>query len=463
MFLKTGKTQSRRNRKEVSAMAVTLNAKYLEPFVHEGELQAILPQVEAAHRTIHEKSGPGNDFLGWLDLPVNYDREEFDRILKAAQKIRSHSQVLVVIGIGGSYLGARAAIELLHSQLYNNLGDGPQIYFAGNSISPTYLNQVIRLCEGKDFSINVISKSGTTTEPALAFRIFRDLAIKKYGREGAKERIFCTTDKAKGTLKQLADEEGYETFVIPDDVGGRYSVLTAVGLLPIAVSGSDIGKLMEGAAKAREDLSVCDLDKNDCYRYAALRNILYRKGKAIEILVSYEPAFSMMAEWYKQLFGESEGKDNKGIYPSSAIFSTDLHSMGQFIQEGSRILFETVVDIAAPQQDLYIQPDPNNFDGLNFLSDQNMSVVNRKAMQGTILAHTEGGVPNMVLQLPAINEEELGYLIYFFEKACALSGYLLAVNPFNQPGVESYKKNMFALLGKPGYEDQKQALEARLK
>ena len=444
-------------------MAVTLNAKYLEPFVHEGELQAILSQVEAAHRTIHEKSGPGNDFLGWLDLPVNYDREEFDRILKAAQKIRSHSQVLVVIGIGGSYLGARAAIELLHSQLYNNLGDGPQIYFAGNSISPTYLNQVIRLCEGKDFSINVISKSGTTTEPALAFRIFRDLAIKKYGREGAKERIFCTTDKAKGTLKQLADEEGYETFVIPDDVGGRYSVLTAVGLLPIAVSGSDIAKLMEGAAKAREDLSVCDLDKNDCYRYAALRNILYRKGKAIEILVSYEPSFSMMAEWYKQLFGESEGKDNKGIYPSSAIFSTDLHSMGQFIQEGSRILFETVVDIAAPQQDLYIQPDPNNFDGLNFLSDQNMSVVNRKAMQGTILAHTEGGVPNMVLQLPAINEEELGYLIYFFEKACALSGYLLAVNPFNQPGVESYKKNMFALLGKPGYEDQKQALEARLK
>ena len=444
-------------------MAVTLNAKYLEPFVHEGELQAILPQVEAAHRTIHEKSGPGNDFLGWLDLPVNYDREEFDRILKAAQKIRSHSQVLVVIGIGGSYLGARAAIELLHSQLYNNLGDGPQIYFAGNSISPTYLNQVIRLCEGKDFTINVISKSGTTTEPALAFRIFRDLAIKKYGREGAKERIFCTTDKVKGTLKQLADEEGYETFVIPDDVGGRYSVLTAVGLLPIAVSGSDIAKLMEGAARAREDLSVCDLDKNDCYRYAALRNILYRKGKAIEILVSYEPAFSMMAEWYKQLFGESEGKDNKGIYPSSAIFSTDLHSMGQFIQEGSRILFETVVDIAAPQQDLYIQPDPNNFDGLNFLSNQNMSVVNRKAMQGTILAHTEGGVPNMVLQLPAINEEELGYLIYFFEKACALSGYLLAVNPFNQPGVESYKKNMFALLGKPGYEDQKQALEARLK
>ncbi len=445
-------------------MAVTLNAKYLEPFVNHEELEAIFPQVQAAHRTIHEKSGPGNDFLGWLDLPVDYDREEFTRIQKAAQKIRSNSQVLIVIGIGGSYLGARAAIELLHSQMYNDLAtDTPKIYFVGNSISPSYLNQILKICEGKDFSINVISKSGTTTEPALAFRIFRKLAIEKYGREGAKERIFCTTDKARGTLKQLADEEGYETFVIPDDVGGRYSVLTAVGLLPIAVSGSDIQKLMDGAAKAREVLSVCDLEKNDCYRYAALRNILYRKGKAIEIMVSYEPAFTMMNEWYKQLFGESEGKDNKGIYPSSAIFSTDLHSMGQFIQEGSRILFETVVDIKKPQQDLYIEADPANFDGLNFLSQQNMSVVNQKAMQGTILAHTQGGVPNMVLELPEVNEEELGYLIYFFEKACALSGYLLAVNPFNQPGVESYKKNMFALLGKPGYEDQKEALEAQLR
>lgn len=445
-------------------MAVTLNAKYLEPFVNHEELEAIFPQVQAAHRTIHEKSGPGNDFLGWLDLPVDYDREEFTRIRKAAQKIRSNSQVLIVIGIGGSYLGARAAIELLHSQMYNDLAtDTPKIYFVGNSISPSYLNQILKICEGKDFSINVISKSGTTTEPALAFRIFRKLAIEKYGREGAKERIFCTTDKARGTLKQLADEEGYETFVIPDDVGGRYSVLTAVGLLPIAVSGSDIQKLMDGAAKAREVLSVCDLEKNDCYRYAALRNILYRKGKAIEIMVSYEPAFTMMNEWYKQLFGESEGKDNKGIYPSSAIFSTDLHSMGQFIQEGSRILFETVVDIKKPQQDLYIEADPANFDGLNFLSQQNMSVVNQKAMQGTILAHTQGGVPNMVLELPEVNEEELGYLIYFFEKACALSGYLLAVNPFNQPGVESYKKNMFALLGKPGYEDQKEALEAQLR
>lgn len=444
-------------------MAVKLNSKYLESFVSEQELQAIEPQVRAAHQTIHEKTGPGNDFLGWLNLPAEYDRQEFARIQDAAARIRKHSEVLVVIGIGGSYLGARAAIEFLHSQFYNDLaGDTPKIYFVGNSISPSYLNQILKICEGKDFSINVISKSGTTTEPALAFRIFRKLAIEKYGKEGAKERIFCTTDKARGTLKQLADEEGYETFVIPDDVGGRYSVLTAVGLLPIAVSGSDIEKLMQGAQKAMKELSLCDLSKNDCYRYAALRNILYRKGKAIEILVSYEPAFAMMCEWYKQLFGESEGKDQKGIYPSSAIFSTDLHSMGQYIQEGSRILFETVVDIKTPQQDLYIERDSTDFDGLNFLSEQNMSVVNRKAMQGTILAHTQGGVPNMVLEMEKADEEELGYLIYFFEKACALSGYLLAVNPFNQPGVESYKKNMFALLGKPGYEQQKQELESRL-
>lgn len=444
-------------------MAVKLNSRYLESFVSEQELQAIEPQVRAAHQTIHEKTGPGNDFLGWLNLPAEYDRQEFARIQDAAARIRKHSEVLVVIGIGGSYLGARAAIEFLHSQFYNDLaGDAPKIYFVGNSISPSYLNQILKICEGKDFSINVISKSGTTTEPALAFRIFRKLAIEKYGKEGAKERIFCTTDKARGTLKQLADEEGYETFVIPDDVGGRYSVLTAVGLLPIAVSGSDIEKLMQGAQKAMQELSLCDLSKNDCYRYAALRNILYRKGKAIEILVSYEPAFAMMCEWYKQLFGESEGKDQKGIYPSSAIFSTDLHSMGQYIQEGSRILFETVVDIKTPQQDLYIERDSTDFDGLNFLSEQNMSVVNRKAMQGTILAHTQGGVPNMVLEMEKADEEELGYLIYFFEKACALSGYLLAVNPFNQPGVESYKKNMFALLGKPGYEQQKQELESRL-
>ncbi|MBP1581411.1 MAG: glucose-6-phosphate isomerase [Oscillospiraceae bacterium] len=445
-------------------MAVTLNTKHLGSFVKEQELTAIAHQVQAAHELVHNRNGLGNDYLGWLDLPVDYDKEEFVRIQAAAKKIQSNSQVLVVIGIGGSYLGARAAIELLHSPLYNLLPkETPEIYFAGCSISPTYLNEIIRLCEGKDFSVNVISKSGTTTEPALAFRVFRDLLIKKYGEEGAKERIFCTTDKARGTLKTLADREGYETFVIPDDVGGRYSVLTAVGLLPIAVSGADISKLMEGAAAAREHYSVCDLASNDCYRYAALRNILNRRGKSIELLVSYEPSFAMMAEWYKQLFGESEGKDGKGLYPSSVIFSTDLHSMGQFIQEGSRVMFETVVDIQKAKQDLFIPADEENFDGLNFLANQNMSVVNHKAMQGTILAHTEGAVPNLILEVPEINEYELGQMIYFFEKACAISGYMLGINPFDQPGVESYKRNMFALLGKPGYENEKAALEEKLK
>lgn len=444
-------------------MATTLNTRYLDKFVNPHEIEAILPQIQAAHKTIHEKSGLGNDFLGWLDLPVDYDKEEFARIKAAAKKIQANSDILIVIGIGGSYLGARAAVELLHSSMYNLLPKKtPQIIFAGNSISPTYLNEVLKLCEGKDVAVNVISKSGTTTEPALAFRIFRNLLIKKYGEDEAKNRIFCTTDKAKGTLKNLADREGYETFVIPDDVGGRYSVLTAVGLLPIAVSGADIDKLMQGAATAREALSVCDPEKNDCYKYAAMRNILYRKGKGIELMVSYEPSFTMMSEWYKQLFGESEGKDNKGIFPASVVFSTDLHSMGQFIQEGSRNLFETVVDIQKAKEDLFIEPDPENFDGLNFLSSQDMSIVNKKAMLGTILAHTEGGVPNMVLEIPEINEHELGYLIYFFEKACAVSAYLLGVNPFNQPGVESYKKNMFALLGKPGYESEKEALEAKL-
>ena len=445
-------------------MAVTLNTKHLGSFVKEQELTAIAPQVQAAHELLENRNGLGNDFLGWLDLPVNYDKEEFTRIQAAAKKIQANSQVLIVIGIGGSYLGARAAIELLHSPMYNLLPkETPEIYFAGCSISPAYLNEIIRLCEGKDFSVNVISKSGTTTEPALAFRVFRDLLIKKYGAEGAKDRIFCTTDKARGTLKTLADREGYETFVVPDDIGGRFSVLTAVGLLPIAVSGADISKLMEGAAAAREAYSVCDLNTNDCYRYAALRNILNRKGKSIELMVSYEPAFAMMAEWYKQLFGESEGKDGKGLYPSSVIFSTDLHSMGQFIQEGSRVMFETVVDIQKPKYDLYIQEDEENFDGLNFLANQDMSVVNQKAMQGTILAHTEGGTPNIILEVPEINEYELGQMIYFFEKACAVSGYMLGVNPFDQPGVESYKRNMFALLGKPGYENEKAALEEKLK
>ena len=369
---------------------------------------------------------------------------------------------LIVIGIGGSYLGARAAIEFLQSTFYNNKKkDTPDIYYVGNNINPSYLQEVLAICEGKDISVNVISKSGTTTEPALAFRVFKELVEEKYGKEGAKDRIFATTDKAKGTLKNLSDTEGYETFVVPDDVGGRYSVLTAVGLLPIAVAGCDIQALMDGAAQAQQDY-MADFENNDCYKYAALRNILYRKGKSVEMLVSYDPNFVMMSEWYKQLFGESEGKDNKGIYPAAGVFSTDLHSMGQYIQEGSRILFETVVDIKKPKQDFFLEPDAENLDGLNFLTNQNMSVVNRKALEGVILAHTEGGVPNMILELDDTSEKSLGYLIYFFEKACAISGYLLGVNPFNQPGVESYKKNMFALLGKPGYEDRKAELEAKL-
>lgn len=443
-------------------MSVKLNAKYANEFIAPHELEAIRPQTEAAIKQLEERTGLGNDFLGWLDLPVDYDREEFERIQLAAEKIKKLADVLVVIGIGGSYLGARAAIEFLKSPLYNSLKkDTPEIYFAGNNINPTYLNEILAVCEGKDIAVNVISKSGTTTEPALAFRVFRDLLIKKYGRDGAKERIFCTTDKAKGTLKNLADSEGYETFVVPDDIGGRYSVLTAVGLLPIAAAGCDIKALMDGAAKAREELSA-DFAENDCYRYAAYRNLFLRKGKAVELLVSYDPSFTMMTEWYKQLFAESEGKDGKGLFPSSVTFSTDLHSLGQFIQQGSRLFFETVVDIKKPKQDFFIENDADNFDGLNFLSNQNMSVVNHKALEGTLLAHTEGGVPNLILEVEDTTEKTLGYMIYFFEKACAVSGYMLGVNPFDQPGVESYKKNMFALLGKPGYEDARAALEAKL-
>ena len=444
-------------------MGLKLDDKYLKGFVREHELAECAPAIKAAHETLENRNGPGNDFLGWVDLPVNYDKEEFARIKKAAEKIQNDSRVLIVIGIGGSYLGARAAIEALKSSLYNSLKKKtPEIYFVGQSLSPTYLNEVISLVEGKDFSVNIISKSGTTTEPALAFRVFREMLEEKYGKDGAKGRIYATTDKARGTLKELADAEGYETFVIPDDVGGRFSVLTAVGLLPIACAGCDIDALMQGAAKAREDFSVCDIEKNDCYKYAALRNILYNKGYKVEMLVAYENSFAMMNEWFKQLFGESEGKDGKGLFPSSATFSTDLHSLGQFIQDGSNILFETVVHIAKAQKDFFLKNDATNGDGLNFLSNQNMSVVNQKAYEGTIIAHTEGGTPNMVLEMPEVNENELGYLIYFFEKACAVSGYLLGVNPFNQPGVESYKKNMFALLGKPGYEDAKAALEAKI-
>ena len=444
-------------------MAVKLNDKYLSQFLGENEYKGIAPAVKAAHETLASRSGLGNDFLGWVNLPTDYDKEEFARIKKAAEKIKSDSKVLIVIGIGGSYLGARAAIEALKSTLYNSLKkDTPEIYFIGNSISPTYLNEVVSLVEGRDFSVNVISKSGTTTEPALAFRVFRELLEERYGAEEAKGRIYATTDKARGTLKELSDRNGYETFVIPDDVGGRYSVLTAVGLLPIACAGCDIDELMRGAGAAREELNDPDLEKNDCYKYAAIRNILYRKGYKAEMLVAYENSFAMMNEWFKQLFGESEGKDKKGIYPTSATFSTDLHSLGQFIQDGSKILFETVIQFERPQKDFFVKDDPENNDGLNFLSNQNMSVVNRKAFEGTVLAHTEGGVPNTVLEVPQLNEYELGYMIYFFEKACAISGYILGVNPFDQPGVESYKKNMFALLGKPGYEDRKAELEAKL-
>ena len=442
-------------------MSVKLITKYAQKFINPHELDAVKTQVSAAHNALANRDGLGNDFLGWLDLPENYDKEEFARIKAAAERIKKKADILIVIGIGGSYLGARAAIELLRSPYYNNLKkDTPDIYFVGNNISPTYLNEILSICEGKELCVNVISKSGTTTEPALAFRIFKKLMEDRYGKEEAKTRIFATTDKARGTLKELSDAEGYETFVIADDVGGRYSVLTAVGLLPIAVSGADIDKIMEGARAAR--LAYSKDDMNDCYKYAALRNILYRKGKSVEMLVSYDPAFTMMNEWFKQLFGESEGKDSKGIYPSSASFSTDLHSMGQFVQDGARIMFETVVDIKNPKQDLFLENDAENLDGLNFLTNQNMSVVNRKAMEGTVLAHTEGGVPNLIIEVDRLDEYNFGELVYFFEKACAISGYMLGVNPFNQPGVESYKKNMFALLGKPGYESQKAELEAKL-
>ena len=445
-------------------MSVKLDSKYLKGFISEDEYTAMEGQVKLAHETLHNGTGLGNDFLGWVDLPVNYDKEEFTRIKAAAKRIRSNSDVFIVIGIGGSYLGARAAIECIKSQNYNALKkDTPEIYFTGNGISPAALGELLDICEGKNISINIISKSGTTTEPAVAFRVFRELLEKKYGKEEAKKRIYCTTDKEKGTLKQLATKEGYESFVVPDNIGGRYSVLTAVGLLPIAVAGINIDALMAGAAKAREDLTETDIFKNDCYKYAVIRSILSRKGKEVEILVSYEPCFQMMCEWWKQLFGESCGKDGKGLFPASVIFSTDLHSMGQYIQQGRRFLMETVVLFDKPKRDIYIKEDAANADGLNFLAGKSMSYINEKAFEGTVLAHTDGGVPNIVLHAKDFSENTLGYLMYFFEKACAISGYLDGVNPFNQPGVESYKKNMFALLGKPGYESEKSALEARLK
>lgn len=445
-------------------MAVVVGTRHLEGFISPEEYKAIEPQVVAAHKSLHDKTGMGNDFLGWLTLPVDFDKEEFLKIKKAAEKIKSDSDVLIVIGIGGSYLGARAAIEFLTSPMYNlKKKDTPEIYFVGNSISPSYFNDIVGLCDGKDISVNVISKSGTTTEPAIAFRFFKDYLEKKYGKAEAAKRIYATTDKARGTLKEMSDKEGFETFVIPDDVGGRYSVLTPVGLLPIAVCGADIDKLMSGAADAMKEYDCEEISKNPCYMYAAIRNILYNKGKNIELMVSYEPYFAMMNEWFKQLYGESEGKDQKGLFPASVVFSTDLHSMGQYIQDGRRSLFETVVVVDSTKSDYMIDEQDGNADGLNFLAGMNMSYVNKKAYEGTILAHTQGNVPNVVLEIPTNNEYELGYLLYFFEKACAISGYMLGVNPFDQPGVESYKKNMFALLGKPGYEDLRKELEAKLK
>ena len=444
-------------------MSVKLNEKFLTGFVSPEEVAKISHLTKAAYKVVKSKSGAGSDFLGWVDLPVNYDKEEFARIKAAAEKIKGMCDVFVVIGIGGSYLGARAAIEFCKSPLYNNLSkDTPDIYFAGNTISSSALADVLRVCEGRNVCVNVISKSGTTTEPAVTFRIFRELLEKKYGEEGARERIFVTTDRARGKLKEFSTEKGYETFVVPDDIGGRYSVLTAVGLLPIAVAGIDLDRMMQGAADAREAYSCSCPESNDCLRYAALRNIMYNKGKSIEILVSYEPAVQMFCEWWKQLYGESEGKDNKSLYPSSVIFSTDLHSLGQYIQEGLRTMFETVIDFKNSVDTVVIPDDPNNIDGLNFLSDKELHDVNRMAMTGTLFAHNDGGVPNIVIEVDDRDEYNFGYLVYFFEMACAVSGYMLGVNPFDQPGVEAYKKNMYALLGKPGYEDHKAALEARM-
>lgn len=439
--------------------------KALDFFAKE-EVDVLQPYVDVAHDMLHNKTGLGNDFLGWVDLPNNYDKEEFARIKKAAEKIKSDSDVLVVIGIGGSYLGARAAIECLGHSFRNNLTKDerktPEIYFAGNNISSTYLIDLLDVIKDKDVSLNVISKSGTTTEPAIAFRVLKEFLENKYGKDEAAKRIYATTDAKKGALKQVSDEEGYETFVIPDDVGGRFSVLTPVGLLPIAVAGIDIDAIMTGANDARVDFSNSNLDENDCYQYAVVRNILHRKGKDIELLVNYEPNLHYVSEWWKQLYGESEGKDQKGLFPASVDFSTDLHSMGQYVQDGKRILFETVLNVEKPRRVLNLKEEANDLDGLNYLSGKTLDFVNEKAFQGTLLAHTDGQVPNLLINIPTLDEYNFGYLVYFFEKACGISGYLLGVNPFNQPGVEAYKKNMFALLGKPGFEKEKEELEKRL-
>ena len=445
---------------------VTFDYSKTAGMIHDNEIESMKAIAEAAKEVLLSRNGAGNDFLGWIDLPVDYDKEEFARILTAAEKIKSDSDVLLVIGIGGSYLGARAAIEFLRHNFYNvvskEIRKAPEIYFVGNSISSTYMKHLMDVIGDRDFSINVISKSGTTTEPAIAFRIFKEMLEKKYGKAEAAKRIYATTDKARGALKTLATEEGYETFVVPDDVGGRFSVLTAVGLLPIAASGADIQKLMEGAAFARKRALEDKYEENDALKYAAVRNILHRKGKAIEILANYEPSLHYVSEWWKQLFGESEGKDQKGIYPASVDLTTDLHSMGQFIQDGSRIMFETVMNVEESQCELVLKEEPVDLDGLNYLAGKTVDFVNKSAMNGTILAHTDGNVPNLIVNIPRQDEFSLGELFYFFEFACGVSGYISGVNPFNQPGVESYKKNMFALLGKPGYEKEREELLKRL-
>lgn len=445
-------------------MTLSLREEYLRNFLAPDALQTIAPEINHAYDTLLSRTGAGADYLGWLDLPVNYDKEEFARIETAAKKIRKTCDVFVVLGIGGSYLGARAAIEFLKTPDYNACRDAntPAIYFAGNNISTTALNNLLTICRGKDVCVNVISKSGTTTETAIAFRVFKNLLVEKYGEQGAKERIFATTDKEKGTLKAYADRSGFETFVVPDDVGGRYSVLTAVGLLPIAVAGIDIRALMAGAADARKAFMVKDIETNAAMRYAAIRNLLLRSGKTTEVLVGYEPYMLMINEWWKQLYGESEGKEGKGIFPASVVFSTDLHSLGQYIQEGARHLMETVVSVENDGETFVIPNDEQNIDGLNFLSGMTLDHVNKQAMQATLLAHVDGGVPNILLTLEDRSAHSLGYLFYFFEFACAISGYTLGVNPFNQPGVESYKKNMFALLGKPGYEQMRTDLQKRI-
>lgn len=445
---------------------ISLDLSKVAPYLATSEVDYMEDMVKCAHDKLHNGTGAGNDFLGWIDLPVNYDKDEFERIKKSAEKIQSDSEVLIVIGIGGSYLGARAAIEMLtnnfHNALDNDKRKAPKIFYVGNNISSTYMAELLQAIEGKDVSLNIISKSGTTTEPAIAFRILKSYVEKKYGVEEARKRIYATTDKAKGALKTLADSEGYETFVVPDDVGGRFSVLTAVGLLPIAAAGINIDEMMKGAADAREAYSNPSIKENDAYKYAAVRNALYNKGKVIEVLVNYEPSLHYFNEWWKQLYGESEGKDNKGLFPAAVDFTTDLHSMGQYIQEGRRVLFETVINVEKPKYEINIEKDAGDLDGLNFLAGKTMDFVNKQAFQGTLLAHNDGGVPNMVVNVPEISAYYFGYMVYFFEKACGISGYLLGVNPFDQPGVEAYKKNMFALLGKPGYEEMKAELEKRL-